>query len=124
VNIFLHLSTVLFAWKNSRYSGREAGGSRNQSGRAVEKREMLDFAWYDPEFDDSLAHSVVIVQTGIPGSLTMLEGVQCRAHCERRSLSSILRVPKRVRRTLLKEKFLYSYSSGITHCVGDKMKKY
>jgi len=55
----------------------------------------------EPEFDDSLAHSIVIVQTGVPGSLTMVEEVQCRAHCERRSLSSRLRVPKRVQRTLL-----------------------
>jgi hypothetical protein len=77
----------------------------------------------EPEFDDSLPHSIVIIQTGIPGSLTTIEEVQCWEHCKRRSLSLRLRVPKRGRRTLLNEKFLDSYSSGITYRLGDQMKK-
>ena len=55
----------------------------------------------EPQFDDLLAHSIVIIQTGIPGSLTTVEKVQCWAHRKRRSLSLGLRVPKRGRRTRL-----------------------
>lgn len=121
----LHFPTVLFAWKDRRYSlgerlvGPEAGLD------ALWKREK---SWASPciesEFDDSLAHSIVTIQTGIPGSLTMVEEVQCWAHYKRRTLSLRLRVPKRERRTLLNEKFLDSYSSRITYCLGDQMKKY
>jgi hypothetical protein len=124
VNILRHFLTALFAWKNNRYYlgerlvGPEAGLD------ALWKREISSVSpGIEPEFDNSVAHSILIIQTGIPDSLAVVEEAKCWEHYKRLYLILRLSLRKRGQRTLLNEIFLDSCSSGITYFLGDKMKK-